>query len=78
MTLKFKDGTVREIFIPVAKTISQPLSRDGAMAKFRTLTDGLIAADRQTRIVEAVMGLEAVEDTGVLVDLLRPTVGAAF
>jgi hypothetical protein len=45
---------------------------------YRTLTDGIVAPQRQADIADVVLNLEAVKDTSPLVRLLAPAVGVAF
>ncbi len=78
MMIRFTDGRRLETTIPVSKTMSQPMDRARAIAKFHSLTDGLVSAERQDRILEAVLGLERLADIATLVAPLAPPVGAAF
>ncbi len=78
VTVKMKDGEVRTVFIPVAKTISEPLTREGTVAKFRTLTDGLITAERQQGIIDATLGMETLASIDTLIALLAPPVASPF
>ena len=78
VTVQFTDGTALEGFQALAKTIAEPLSGAGVVAKFRTLTEGILADDRRDRIIELVLGLEMLPDIGGLIGLLAPPVGAAF
>jgi 2-methylcitrate dehydratase PrpD len=78
MAVQLTDGTRREHFTATTKTISQPLSRAGTLAKFNTLTRDLIDSERRDRIVECVLGIETLSDTTTLSELLAARVEAAF
>jgi len=78
MTVRLTTGEVREVFVRVARTMGQPMDRDAVIAKFFTLTDGLVSPERQQQILETVLGLERIEQAESLVALLAPPVGAAF
>jgi aconitate decarboxylase len=78
MTIRFTDGQELVTTIPVSKTMSAPLDRARAIAKFRGLTDGLVSPERQDRILDAVLGLEGLADVATLIAPLAPPVGAAF
>ena len=78
MTVHLKGGAQREVFIPISKTVSQPLIREGTLAKFHALTDGLMNPVRQSRLLEAVLGVEHLADVAVFTELLKPRVEAAF
>jgi aconitate decarboxylase len=78
LTIHLKDGTRLQHFVEVARTIGAPLTNDQIVAKYRTLTDGIVASRRQADIADAVLNLEALGDTSHLTRLLAPAVGAAF
>jgi 2-methylcitrate dehydratase PrpD len=78
MTVHLTDGTTLQHFIEIARTIAAPLTNDEIVAKYRTLTDGIVAPQRQADIADVVLNLEAVKDTSQLTRLLAPAVGAAF
>ena len=66
------DGTARETeeSIRFADEID-----DGEIeAKFRTLCDGVVPAERRDRIAEAVLGIERAPDLRALLALLGPEV----
>jgi hypothetical protein len=48
------------------------------VAKYRTLTDGIVEVGRQSEIADQVLNLEKMEDTSDFSRLLAPEVGAAF
>lgn len=74
----FRDGTHIEVFRMASRSILEPLSKDEIVAKFRTLTDGLITPERQAEIERMVLALEELTDARELIDLLAPKVLAAF
>jgi 2-methylcitrate dehydratase PrpD len=78
VTVRLKDGTTLQHAVQIARTISAPLSNEQIVAKYRTLTDGIVAPRRQADIVDAVLNLDAFTDTSRLTRLLAPPVGAAF
>jgi hypothetical protein len=78
MTVHLKDGTKLQQFVEIARTIGAPLTNDQIVAKYRTLTDGIVAPQRQADIADEVLNLEAVKDMSQLTRLLAPAVGAAF
>jgi aconitate decarboxylase len=78
MLVKLKNGQRLERFVAMARTIAKPLSNDEVAKKYRTLTEGLVDAKRQTAIEERVINLEKVTDIAELAALLGPKVGAAF
>jgi 2-methylcitrate dehydratase PrpD len=78
MTVLLKDGTRLQHLVEVARTLGQPLTNEQVVAKYRTLTDGIVAPQRQADLIEAVLNLESAKDISQLVRLLAPAVGAAF
>jgi aconitate decarboxylase len=78
VTVHLKDGTRLQHFVEIARTIAAPLTNDQIVAKYRTLTDGIVASRRQADIVDFVLNLETARDTSELARLLAPSVGAAF
>ena len=78
MTVRLKDGSTLQHTVEAARTIAQPLTNDQIVAKYRTLTDGIVDAKRQAAIVELVQSLETMKDVSALTRLLAPEVGAAF
>ena len=78
MQVRLTSGRTREIFIAVAKTVSQPLDRAQTIAKFKTLTDGLVTQTRQQQLIDTVLGLEAVKGIEELSALLAPVAEPAF
>ena len=74
-----KDGTVLETEVPAPRGHNtRPLSNEDILAKFRRLTDGVVADDRRQQIEETILGLEAVEDVRVLVSLLAKEASPLF
>ncbi|MEI9984046.1 MAG: MmgE/PrpD family protein [Aliidongia sp.] len=78
VAVRFTDGTVLEAFVPLSKTMAEPLPNDRVVMKFRTLTDGILAPDRRDGIIEQVLQLDRLPDISGLIALLAPPVGAAF
>jgi aconitate decarboxylase len=78
MTVRLKDGSTLQQVVDMARTIAAPLSNEQVVAKYRTLTDGIVEADRQAAIADCILGLETLKDTSRLSGLLAPAVGAAF
>jgi 2-methylcitrate dehydratase PrpD len=78
MTVRLRDGSKLQHVVEVARTIGAPLSNDGIVAKYRTLTDGIVEPARQQAIADSVLHLETMNDTLELTRLLAPEVGAAF
>lgn len=78
VVVTFKDGSAMESFRPNSRTIADPLSNQEIVAKFRTLTDGIVEPVRQAAIIETTLRLEALADAEELFALLAPPVGAAF
>ena len=44
---------------------------DDIVGKFRKLTRGVLAGDRQDALIDAVLGLDELPDSRLLTDLLR-------
>jgi 2-methylcitrate dehydratase PrpD len=78
LTVHLRDGSAVARFIKAPRTMSDPLSNDGVAAKYRTLTDGIVAADRQRELEELIMGLDRARDLARLTRLLAAPVGAPF
>jgi 2-methylcitrate dehydratase PrpD len=78
ITVHLKDGSRLQHFIGISRTISTPLANDQVVAKYRTLTDGIIDPKRQAAIEDRILNLEAMKDTSELATLLAPEVEAAF
>ena len=78
VTVHFTDGTSLQSFNPAPRTVARPLTNDEVVAKFHTLTDGIVESSRQEAIIRTVLGLEALADIKDLIRLLAPPVGAAF
>ena len=76
--ITFKDGTSLESFRAASRGMTQPLSNEEVVAKFRTLTDGLVERARQSEIERVVRSLDTLPDIAELTALLAPQVGAAF
>ena len=78
MTVRLKDGSTLQHFVELARTIAAPLTNDQIVAKYSTLTDGIVEPRRQADIADRVLALETLSDTSELSCLLAPAVGAAF
>jgi aconitate decarboxylase len=78
MVVKMTDGAQREIFTLTTRTISHPLTREGTLAKFNTLTRDLLEDERRTRIIESVLEIETLADVTTLGRLLAAPVQPAF
>jgi 2-methylcitrate dehydratase PrpD len=72
------DGTVHASSQFAARSILEPLSGDQIVDKFRHLTDGVVAPDRQDELVALVTTLDQRTDLAPLLALLRPTVSSPF
>jgi aconitate decarboxylase len=78
MTVRLHDGSRLQHTVEVARTIATPLSNDGVVAKYHSLTDSIVDSVRQSAIAKCVLNLEAMKDTSELSRLLAPDVGEAF
>lgn len=78
MAVTLANGTVRTIRVAAPSMVAHPLDRQATIAKFRNLTDGLISEGRRAAIIDTVLNLDSLADTGALTELLAPTVTAVF
>lgn len=78
MKVKLKDGTALEHFTVTSRTISTPMTEAEIIAKYRTLTDGIVDPQRQARIQDFVLNIDKAPDVAELGRLLAPPVGAVF
>lgn len=78
MCIRFTDGTSLESVQLAPRSALQPLNRDQVVAKFRSLTAGLLSVERQSAIESWVLNIEAQENSGDLSALLAPLVAAPF
>lgn len=78
LAVAFTDGQRIEVDRTASRAIESPQSSDEAAAKYRALTDGLIAPQRQQAIERMVRDLEQLDDVRELLALLAPPVGCAF
>jgi len=76
--IRFADGTSEECFKPVAHGIMTPLPAGEVLAKFRTLTNGIIRPDRGAAIEDRVLNLEKLHHAADLIALLAEPVEPAF
>jgi 2-methylcitrate dehydratase PrpD len=67
-----KDGsTYRKRIDAVRGTVLNPMTRDEVVAKCRDLMDPFLGAQQSKRLVEVILGLEAVEDVNALRSVLQ-------
>ena len=78
MAVTMTDGSVREVFLPTTKIVSDPLDRERTIAKFKVVTEGIIDGRRQDAIIDATLGLDKLPDLAPLTAVLAPAVNAAF
>jgi 2-methylcitrate dehydratase PrpD len=77
--LTLKDGSTREKVVAHPRgTGDRALSDADIVDKYRRLTRTVISAERQRKIENTVLNLEAVEDISELTALLTPTVASAL
>jgi hypothetical protein len=76
LRIALTDGSVREV--EQGLRFSDAISNDDIVAKFRTLCEPVVPADRCERIVEAVLGLERVGDLSGLFGLLAEETASAL
>ncbi|MEZ0112626.1 2-methylcitrate dehydratase PrpD [Catenulispora sp. EB89] len=79
VTLTFADGSTdtERVISPHGSPVD-PITNDEVVAKFRSLTDRVMAPERAGAIVEAVQGLADAPSLAPLVALLAPPVGRAL
>ena len=68
--MQFADGEVLEEVVDQPRGFDPPLANEEIREKWRGLTDGVIDGKRREGIENAVLGLEGLEDLGVLIGLL--------
>jgi 2-methylcitrate dehydratase PrpD len=78
LRIHFADGTVEECFKPVSRAILTPLPGDEVIAKFRTLTNGIVDRHRTAQIEDRVLNLEKLHDVKELIGLLAALVEPVF
>lgn len=78
LVVRLRDGTEEVQEVAMARTISAPLDAEGVRAKFRTLTEGIMAPQRRDAVVSAVAGLEHMLDVRPLIRLLAEPVESPF
>jgi 2-methylcitrate dehydratase PrpD len=76
--VRLKDGSTLEHFLELSRTVSAPLSNMQIVAKYRTLTNGIVEPARQAAIEALVLNLEGMGSTAELVAVLAPPVKAVF
>ncbi|MBV8411664.1 MAG: MmgE/PrpD family protein [Alphaproteobacteria bacterium] len=78
LTVRLKDGSTRQHFVEAPRTVAAPLGNLEVVEKYKTLTTGVIDAERQEAIVDCVLRLEHLPSTARLTELLAPPAGSAF
>ena len=78
LRVRLVDGSAMETSIAMTKTVSEPMTNEGVVSKFHTVTRGLLSENRANAIVQAVQALEALPDIQSLGALLAPVVRGAF
>jgi aconitate decarboxylase len=77
--LTLKDGSTREKVVAHPRgTGDRALSDADIVDKYRGLTRTVISEERQRKIENTVLNLEALEDISELTALLTPTVASAL
>ena len=74
----FRDGTMLQTERQASRAVLEPLGGGEIVAKYRRLTDGLIAVERQAAIERTVLAIETLPDAAPFDALLAPSVGTAF
>ena len=72
VTISFKDGTIRheEVDVPLGAP-ERPLTNAEIVAKYQSLTGGLIPKSRGEQILNFALGLDKVRDSAGLLSLLK-------
>ena len=78
MAVTLTDGSVREVFLPTTRIVSDPLDREQIIAKFKVITEGIIGGNRQDAIIETTLGVDKAPDLAPVMALLAPAVEPAF
>jgi 2-methylcitrate dehydratase PrpD len=78
VAVTFTDGQHLVVERASSRAVESPPGTDEVAAKYRSLTDGLIDAQRQQEIEQMLRSLEDLGDVRELIRLLAPPVGAAF
>lgn len=78
LTITFSDGRVRKAEVPISRGVATPLSNAEIVAKFRTLTNGIVAPERQAAIERLTLNMEKLADARELIGLLAAPVGCVF
>jgi aconitate decarboxylase len=76
--IRFTDGAVEECLKPVAHGIMTPLPAGEVLAKFRSLTNGVVGPDRAAAIEDRILNLENLRNAKDLIALLSEPVEPAF
>lgn len=78
LIMSFTDGQRLEITRQATRSVESPPTTADIAAKYRTLTNGLVTAERQAEIERQVMGLESLGDIRELLGELAPLAQPAF
>lgn len=78
LEIRFTDGTTLASSQFAARSVLEPLANDEIVAKYRSLTDGLVDPARRACIEELVLGLDDLPDLSTLVDALADPVASPF
>ena len=78
LVIRFTDGSSEEEQVRAARGIVAPLASAEVEAKFRTLTNGIIAPERRDAIVRLVADLENLPDVAALSALVAPQAASPF
>ncbi|GLB06546.1 hypothetical protein AtubIFM57258_001856 [Aspergillus tubingensis] len=70
--ITFEDGEILETMLKAPRGVHPGLSNEEVLEKWRAVTKGVISQERQRKIEETVLNLEAVEDVAIVLgELLR-------
>lgn len=78
LTVRFRNGDEEVETIAVPSTYAGPMPRDKVIAKYRALTDGIVAPNRRDRIFDLVMQLDEQDNIDELIGLLAQPVDGLF
>lgn len=72
MTVTYREGETDRVVVDYPKgSLQNPMTADEIETKFRSLTEGLLAADGADAVAAAVAGLEGLDDVGALIATLE-------
>lgn len=78
VTITFRDGTTEKEHLTQSKTYSDIMPRADIVAKYRSLTQGIISGERLNRIEQVVLRLEQIRDIRPLIEALAPPARSTF